>query len=905
MKRNIVTLSLCIMLLSVMLVSIVGAHPVSITDKSRLDWFGKGASNKNIGLIARNTASQGEFVWADAQNDQRAISTPNSNLVREVDLDHFSVTADSSNIYFLAKMERIYNTALNPLPELIITIDTDHQTSAVPSALPDNLGLNVTPDAAWEYALQTQFTSTSAQNPNGAITPPLLYTGAQSGQCPSPQPPAKPCAAQIVSTDPSTGGAPGSFIEITLPWNAVGGKPAPDAFWRFTVSVSYVGHPPLNDTATSAVADLISSAPSTLDEIADGSVDTYFDLHFDPTGEVFAPLLISEFLPYPTFGGSGVDPNGEWIELYNPNTFSVQLDGYKVGDQTFRGGSNAMLQLPSDYILGPGMNVVVVNDVNDPKPNRFSQQYPTVPSSQIINMSTLQPYTSWGTGVRTTLTNRAIDQATHQPKDFRDAVVLLDKADTIVDLVQYATSGATLLGYDNTPINVPLTGVTANESFERCPSDRDLNSSSFDFLAHDPIAGGNPTPGQPCASTTGINLQITKTALTTVVPTADVDVPYELDWYNIGSVGSTGVIVTDTLPPELTFVSAIPAPTSVNGQAQIWSLGSLAAGAKGKISVIAHLSASALPGRDVVNMAQISGSEPENAATLADNVATAAVTIFAPDLNISTAGWPSAAAPGQSFCYTINYGYRFGDNFGDATNVIITDTLPVNTSFMSQNAPLSIPFSASQGILTWGPFNLSNNALDTITVCFGVNNDAPSGQTDQNILTITGSPDTDTSAGSNNIETKSVTYGYAPDLSVALPNWPQSGIKAGDEFDYTITYANQGQVTAAAVSIIDTLPAGVTFVSQTSSGVSFSRSGNKLTWTVASMPSDPEAGSSGSITVRLKVSSAIEGVVSLTNNVTITSAPAELPATLSDNSASSTLVVRQFRRYISLVMRKV
>ncbi len=138
MKRNIVTLSLCIMLLSVLLVSIAGAHPVSLTDKSRLDWFGKGASNKNIGLIARNTASQGEFVWADAQNDQRIISPPNSNLVREADLDHFSVTADPNNIYFLAKMERITSTGLNPLPELIVTIDTDHQTNAGQLALPDS-----------------------------------------------------------------------------------------------------------------------------------------------------------------------------------------------------------------------------------------------------------------------------------------------------------------------------------------------------------------------------------------------------------------------------------------------------------------------------------------------------------------------------------------------------------------------------------------------------------------------------------------------------------------------------------------------------------------------------------------------------------------------------------------------
>src|SRR5207247_1069522 len=106
---------------------------------------------------------------------------------------------------------------------------------------------------------------------------------------------------------------------------------------------------------------------------------TYFDLHFNANGEIFSPLLISEFLPRPTYGGRGNDPAGEWIELYNPNTFPVNLIGYKIGDQLYRDttGTGTMLQLP-DYSLAGGAAVVIVNDRSEPGSNRFLQQYPTV-----------------------------------------------------------------------------------------------------------------------------------------------------------------------------------------------------------------------------------------------------------------------------------------------------------------------------------------------------------------------------------------------------------------------------------------------------------------------------------------------------------------------------------------------
>src|SRR5689334_4440789 len=67
-RRTILIASMA-MLIGAMLVTSAGAHPVTVGDGSRLDWFGLGPSGKNIGVLSHNTATQGEFVWADVRGD--------------------------------------------------------------------------------------------------------------------------------------------------------------------------------------------------------------------------------------------------------------------------------------------------------------------------------------------------------------------------------------------------------------------------------------------------------------------------------------------------------------------------------------------------------------------------------------------------------------------------------------------------------------------------------------------------------------------------------------------------------------------------------------------------------------------------------------------------------------------
>src|SRR2546425_7989850 len=110
MKRKLIAFTTSLtLLLSVLFVANVGAHSVTV-DNSRQEWFptlqGE-PPDSGTGMIYRNTANQGEFVFNDAIKEDQRIITATTDITRAANLDWFASTADTNNIYFLVKMERI------------------------------------------------------------------------------------------------------------------------------------------------------------------------------------------------------------------------------------------------------------------------------------------------------------------------------------------------------------------------------------------------------------------------------------------------------------------------------------------------------------------------------------------------------------------------------------------------------------------------------------------------------------------------------------------------------------------------------------------------------------------------------------------------------------------------------
>jgi uncharacterized repeat protein (TIGR01451 family) len=727
MKRKLIAFSTSLaLLLSVLIVTNVTAHPVMV-DNSRQEWFGQEPLDPGTGIIRRNTANQGEFIFNDAKGDQRIVTT--QTVTRSADLDWFGVTADTTSIYFLAKMERIPGVTQSPTPELMISIDSDHSGTAN-IQLPDTVGISVTAQAEWENVVQTQFTPS-----NPAATPKMFRDNASSTNCSG-------CAARLVGASNQT--LPGSFIEIKVPWsNITGGKPTPDEYLRFTVSTYYSGHPVPGDGGNSALIDALGIVP-TATEDDDGDIDTFFDLHFATNGEVFAPLQITEFLANPLGNDDSSSQGTEWIEIYNPNSFTVQLSDYKIGDAAQRGGSSeGMFKFPS-FSLASGKTVVVAKDKSKLTAD------PGV--AKVFNLSELTSYGSWATGTTIGLDNQ------------RDQILLLDGSDTIVDIVDYTTQGNPNPTYPGlTPIVFPPEGVPESNdvSQERCPPNRDTDNAEVDFLEHSPTTGSQPTPGAPCPATTGVDLEILKTASASEL-LAGSKVTYFINWSNLDpNTNISSVIVSDTLPANLSFDSqsssgGVFTPSPGPGQPMTWTFvfSSTTTNISGTIVLTATIKEDAPSNTALVNTAQIAENDPvrtEDPTKLENNTATAEVFAIKPDLSVSST-WPTAALPGSEFEYTITYS---NVGRGDAEGVVVTDTLPSGVTFVSSTpAPDS---SSTANTKVWTIGDLAAGASGTITVRVRINNDILTNTQLNNTVSISGTtPDDDTT---NNTQTRTLTVG--------------------------------------------------------------------------------------------------------------------------------------------------
>jgi uncharacterized repeat protein (TIGR01451 family) len=710
------------------------AHPVTIGDTSRSDWFGKGPPADNIGAIVRDTAGRGEFVWSDKRGDQRVVGT--SAITRETDLTSFAVTADATNLYFLARVERYSGISNNPPLQLIISIDggaDDPNHTLGRADLPDAVATNVSDAAKWEYAVETQFAPGAPQSFTTSAQPKVFKADSTSVLTGS---------AQLVSSAARQGG----YAEIQIPWAAINGQPLPDNTLRFTVSTYFANHGvPAGDGLVSKAIDVISSdALGTAHELADGKIDTYFELHFNASGDVFAPVLLSEFLPDPPTSG---DPKGEWIEIHNPNTFDVGLNGYKVGDQPYRTGSQGMVLLPNRQ-LAAGATLVLANNKTV-----FLTRYPTVDPNNVVDMNALTSYTAWASG-HITLQNQNGGLA------FKESLVLLDPNDTIADMVQYAYKtalGPTGLDPDNKPILLTGPTVAPNASYDRCPSGQDTNDSGLDFFVHTGNVGDLPTPGAACTTVPGVDLRISKDGPEAIEASLGTTFQYLIPFSNAGSTPASNVVITDTLPVGLSCVSQVATVSagvitppvncpSADGATLTWNIASLASSASGTITLTVKFDTTPLQDIQLVNQVGIRSTPTESNATLHNNVASHTVITAGPaDLGVTSTWAAQNPSPGREFTYTIAYG-----NFGEDTayDIVIADQLPAQATFVGQEAPAGVTFVGAPGNKpSWKISSLAYQEGGTITVVARLADTSKSGAKLAHNLTITSSPADLTQAG--------------------------------------------------------------------------------------------------------------------------------------------------------------
>lgn len=211
----------------------------------------------------------------------------------------------------------------------------------------------------------------------------------------------------------------------------------------------------------------------------------------------------------------------------------------------------------------------------------------------------------------------------------------------------------------------------------------------------------------------------------------------------------------------------------------------------------------------------------------------------------------NVAQAGEELTYTITISNGSGTA---ATAVPVIDTVPANTTFVSADNGGAL----NGGQVEWS-VGVPGDSEVVLTVVFRVADPIPAGVTSiANNATVDG----EACATTPCVETPTVEPAFTVTKAVTAETGATAGVaEAGEQITYTITVANTAGIDAAAVAIVDVVPANTTFVSASDGGA---LNGNQVEWT-ADIPAN------GSVT-RSAVFRVVDpipaGVASIANSAT-------------------------------------
>ena len=204
------------------------------------------------------------------------------------------------------------------------------------------------------------------------------------------------------------------------------------------------------------------------------------------------------------------------------------------------------------------------------------------------------------------------------------------------------------------------------------------------------------------------------------------------------------------------------------------------------------------------------------------------------DLSITKADNPDPVIAGQNLTYTITV-----NNAGpsDATNVVVTDTLPAGVAFVSTTGCTGDP----NGVPTCnlGTINAGGNKQYTVTVTV---NTGTTGQLTNNVSVIS---DTADPYNTNNTASQNTTVNTSADIEITKTADDMTPA-VNDTVVFTLTVRNNGPSDATGVEVTDILPSVLSYVSDTSGGAYNATTG---IWNIGTLT----VGSSESIDITLTI----------------------------------------------------
>ena len=340
---------------------------------------------------------------------------------------------------------------------------------------------------------------------------------------------------------------------------------------------------------------------------------------------------------------------------------------------------------------------------------------------------------------------------------------------------------------------------------------------------------------------------------------------YTITATNGGAASTTGTItVTDVLPAGLTFTAGTGPGWSCGGVGQTvtcTNAGPLASGASSAIDLTVAVGAGALPG--VTNTATVATPGDLNAA---NDGASDVTPVSTPVLDLAVTGTHSGSfVVGGQGSYTIDV-----NNVGTLPTtgpIVLTDTLPAGLGFVSGAGTGWTCAAAGQVVTCTNSGVLPAGATSSLELTVAVTQAGAPAVTHTVHVATAGDAN---AANDGNADPTTVVE--AVDLAIAKRHG--GSFTVGVNALYTIMVSNVGNTsTSGAVTVTDTLPAGLGFVSGSGTGWSCASAGAVVTCTNPGplAPADSSA-------LALSVSVDAAAMPSVTNSASVVTPGDSLPA---------------------------
>jgi uncharacterized repeat protein (TIGR01451 family)/fimbrial isopeptide formation D2 family protein/LPXTG-motif cell wall-anchored protein len=318
------------------------------------------------------------------------------------------------------------------------------------------------------------------------------------------------------------------------------------------------------------------------------------------------------------------------------------------------------------------------------------------------------------------------------------------------------------------------------------------------------------------------------------------ELTYDLLVKNTSKYAAKDVVVTDVLPANLTFVSATAGGVYDDATRTVsWNLGTMTAQSEQTVQVVATVSASALRNEVVSNTAKVTTED-----VCVNDPATDTNECESTDIDVVPAV-SITKDDGKLFVRseeTLNYVLTAKNTSDvDAPNVVVTDVLPKNVSFVKSSIPgtqsVNDPYS-----FEWDLGTLKAGESRDIVVTVKVLPKQRTGTLVVNTATITtdgvciDDPATEVNeCKATDVDEVTGVDPKRPGRVWILKDDHKTEVKAGEELTYDLTIGNNSTTSDVVDAVVtDNLPANATFVSATDGGV-LSADGKSVTWRIAEL----------------------------------------------------------------------